>query len=96
MTTAVVFVPAGHVIPYAAQCLNYCAAKGYTVAGVVTGNWAAVGAMLLERAAAVVVVARPEHLEPDREPRLEIAFPAEDARADLPQLPSRRRRPHRI
>jgi hypothetical protein len=98
MTTAVVFVPYTDSVQYASQCLTYCAIKGYDVAGVVTGNWPAVAAMLLDGIAGVVVVARPEHVDPQRQPRLEVAVldrpnaaPRAARRAALGQ-----RRAHRV
>jgi hypothetical protein len=73
VTIAVVFVPTGHVATYASQCLTYCEAKGYDVAGIVTSDWAAAVATVLNRAAGVIVVARADHLDPHREPRVEVA-----------------------
>jgi hypothetical protein len=73
VTIAVIFIPAVHQFAtYADQCLAYCAHRGYEVAGVVTGDWAAAAAMLIGRTAGVLVVARPDHLDPDREPRIEV------------------------
>lgn len=72
VTTAIIFIPAAHIAAYAGQCLDYCAARGYQVAGIVHGDWAAAAGMLMGRAAGVMVVARPDHLDPDREPRVEV------------------------
>lgn len=72
MPIAVIFVPAAHLAVHAAACLDYCTAKGYEVAGVVHGDWSAAAAMLVNRAAGVLVVARPDHLDPNREPRVEV------------------------
>lgn len=77
MTTAVIFVPATHFELYASQCLTYCAARGYEVAGIVTGTWSSAISVLASRTATVLVVARAEHLDPDREPRLEIVAQAD-------------------
>lgn len=90
MTTAVVFVPATAIVPFAKQCLDYCAARGYEIAGVIRGDWAAVARMLITGAASIVVVARREHLDPDREPRVEVL--AEVASLALPRT-ARNRRP---
>lgn len=77
MTSAIIFIPAAfHFATYAAQCLTYCAGRGYEVYGIVTTDWAAVLAVLSAGAAQVVVVARPDHLDPDRVPRIEVADPA--------------------
>jgi len=80
VTTAVVFVPAGQVVAYLDLCLTYCAARGYAVTGVVTSDLATAAAMLFDRLAGVLVVARLDHLvgdpcrSPDsREPRVEVA-----------------------
>jgi len=74
VTHAVIFIPAAFsVADYAAQCLAYCASRGYEVAGIITTNWAAVVSVLAAEAAQVVVVARPDHLDPNRVPRIEIA-----------------------
>lgn len=73
MTVAVIFVPAAaHLATYASNCLDYCAARGYEVAGVVTADWAAAAAMVLSNKAAVLVVSSAEHLDPNREPRVEV------------------------
>lgn len=73
LTLAVVFVPAGHeAVQFISQCMAYCANRGYQVAGVVTDNWTAAIASIMSCGGGVVVVARPEHLAPDREPRIEV------------------------
>jgi hypothetical protein len=92
VTIAVVFVPAAHIAPYAKQCLDYCAARGYDIAGVVRDDWTAAVAMMANHSASVIVVARREHLDPHREPRLEILAEAleetrmPNARFRRPQL----------
>lgn len=72
MTIAVVFVPTAHVIPFAKQCLDYCAGRGYEIAGVVRDDWPAAFAMMATGLVDVIVVARREHLDPNRTPRVEI------------------------
>lgn len=72
MTSAIILVPRVlHVARYADQCLTYCAARGYSVTGVVT-DWAAAADMFRNGAADITVVARTEHLDPYRKPRLEV------------------------
>lgn len=100
MTSAVVYIPAAaHFATYAAQCLAYCATKGYTVTGVITTDWTAVLAVLSAQAAHVVVVARPDHLDPDRIPRIEVVdhstAPAAPPRNSGP-VPRRQRRPNQV
>lgn len=100
MTIAVIFVPAAHVAIYAAQCLDYCAARGYEVAGVVAGDWAAAAAMLIHRTAGIIVVARPDHLDPDREPRVEVVDVPSGPPVAPPRnagpVPRRQRRPNQV
>lgn len=69
---AVIFVPAGHIATYASQCLDYCAIRGYDVAGLVTGNLATAAALLADHTAAVIVVARLGHITHIEGPRVEI------------------------
>lgn len=75
MTTAVIFVPSvADYADYAAQCFAYCATRGYEVLGVpAPGDWDAAAQALKTGAATVLVVARSEHLDPNREPRVEVA-----------------------
>lgn len=81
MTIAVIFIPAAlQVAEHASQCLAYCAARGYRVAGVVHTDWAAVMAVLTAQAAEVVVVADSEHLDPERTPRIEVVANAATSR----------------
>jgi hypothetical protein len=77
VTSAVIYVPqVGHMFMYADQCYRYAAAKGYHVVNFVPGNWRQAAALVVPGAAAsVLLVARHEHLDPQREPRLEIAVP---------------------
>lgn len=72
MTHAVAFVPDGPVDEvYANQCFAHCAHRGYTLAGIVRGDWSAAVAMVAAGLASVIVFARREHLDPAREPRVE-------------------------
>jgi hypothetical protein len=97
LTTAVIFVPAEHVAVHVTQCLNYCSARGYDVAGVVRGNWKAAANMLATGVAGVIVAARLDHLNPDREPRTEVAATGDGGdTAALSAGTHRRRRPRPI
>lgn len=97
MTVAVIFVPAEHVATYATMCLDYCTARGYEVAGLVTTNWDAAAAMLIARTADILVVARHDHLDPAREPRIEVVAetPPDGARPDH-DADDRHRRPRQV
>jgi len=100
MTLAVIFIPAAaHLATYASQCLEYCAERGYQVAGVVTSDWAAAAGIVMSHGAGVLVVARPDHLDPDREPRTEVVdhstTPVAPPRNAGP-VPHRQRRPNQI
>jgi hypothetical protein len=69
---AVIFVRPENYGVTAARCLDYCAAKRYNVIGLIPGDWPAAMRMLNEGLAGVVVVASPEQLDPEREPRIEV------------------------
>lgn len=74
MTRAVIYVPQLYeVARYVATCMEHCARHGYDVTGVVHGNWPAAAAMLNGGTVSVLVIARPDHLAPDRQPRVEVA-----------------------
>lgn len=73
MTEAIIYVPADDVTPHAARCLQYCTERGYVVIGIVRGDWAAAAQLLNGGAVGVCVVARADHLDPKRQPRVEIA-----------------------
>lgn len=75
---AVIFIPAAlHLVEHFNACRLHCEAHGYQIAGLVTTTWDDALTMIWARAAGVVVVARREHLPPDREPRVEVAAEAE-------------------
>lgn len=97
MTTAVIFVPDHLVEQFAPQCLAYCTARGYTIAGVIQGDWQAALAMLADELATVIVVARRDHLPADGGPRIEVASETTATREpnQRPDSP-RRRRPRRL
>lgn len=104
MTIAVIFVPAiAAYATFAAACFNHCAAQGYDVLGVpVPGDWPAAANALKTGTATVLVVARPDHLDPTREPRVEIAgqpaVPVAVGRNEAPGSGTapRRRRPNQV
>lgn len=98
VTTAVVFVPDHLFDQHAPECLAYCTACGYEIAGVIQGDWRAALAMLADGLATVIVVARRDHLPPDGGPRIEVASEhATPARApDQHRDSARRRRPNRL
>jgi hypothetical protein len=75
VTTAVIWVPAaGHVIQQADWCYEYAKAKGYHVEEFFPGNWRAACNMLLATAAGVLIYPSGT-LDPNREPRTEVALP---------------------
>lgn len=93
MTTALIYIPAAaHLIRSLDVCLIHCAAHGYTLHGVVT-DWQAVVGTWVSGMAGVAVVARHDHLDPDRIPRIEIAG---QPRAVYLDRPGPHRRPHPI
>lgn len=99
MTHAVAFVPEGPLDEiFVAQCLAHCAHRGYEVAGLVRGDWPTVMAMLDAGLASVVVFAREEHIDPAREPRIEVCGETTQAlyrHAPGPEpVTNQRRRPH--
>lgn len=77
MSTAVIYLPDN--LPteqfdlHASRCYEHCRRRGYTVIGVVLGDWAGVLNMFRDGHAVVAVVAAVEHLDPTWEPRVEIA-----------------------
>jgi hypothetical protein len=92
---AVILVPAKETARWAKQCLDYCAAAGYHVAGVVLdnqGGWTAVTDMVQHGLAQVIVVARSEHLPRYRVPRIEVVASQIEVEQGE-QMPVSRRRP---
>lgn len=72
MTLAIAFVPAGPIDPvYVSQCIAHCNHRGYTFAGLAR-DWPTAFKMIKAGLASVVVFARQEHVDPDREPRIEV------------------------
>lgn len=98
MTIAFIVVPDGHHTTYAAACFAYLEAHAsYRFGGLFTdftkawANACTVGA--------VVIVARPDHIPADHEPRIEVidvgATPAAPPRNDGP-TPRAKRRPSQV
>lgn len=72
MTIAIAFVPAGLLdLVFVNQCIAHCNHRGYTFAGLVR-DWPTALKMIAAGMASVVVFAREEHLDPAREPRVEV------------------------
>jgi hypothetical protein len=68
---AIALVPDGPLDVYLSQCIAHCAHRGYVFAGLAR-DWPAALDMLKAHLASVVVFARQEHLDPQREPRVEV------------------------
>lgn len=71
MINAVVFVVAQHLLPDTDRCIRYCLERGYHMIGVVKDDWPSAIAMLIAGKASVIVADSPDHVPPDREPRVE-------------------------
>lgn len=74
-TDAVVFVLSRYLFPDVERCVSHCLVHGYNAVGVVKDNWKQAMDYLNEGKATVLVVADPEHLDPKRSPRIEVADP---------------------
>jgi len=84
--TAVIYIPiallsAGHYTDALARCHAYCARCGYTVIGIAR-TWEEVEEAYARRDIGVLVVDRPDHLDPNREPRIEVATTGGPAAAE--------------
>ncbi|SNY29178.1 hypothetical protein [Paractinoplanes atraurantiacus] len=86
---AIVFVLSGHLLPDADRCIRYCLSRGYNMIGVVRDDWRAAMEMLADGRAEVLVVADPQHLDPNRTPRVEYVSHAEPAVAAAVPEPDR-------
>lgn len=92
---AVIYLPDGPDLQrWQHRCMEHLEAHGYELVSVViddTGGarWASVSTLLLAGRADVVVIARRDHLPPDRLPRFEVAN-------DEPTLNLRQARPRLI
>lgn len=95
-TDAVIYVPIALLSADAyaealARCHAYCERCGYTVIGIAR-TWEEVEAAYGRREIGVLVVDRVDHLDPGREPRVEVATTADHV-VEPPDQRSRRRRP---
>lgn len=77
---AVIYVPvallsAGDYADALARCHTYCTRCDYTVIGIAR-TWTEVEEAYARRDIGVLVVDRLDHLDPNREPRIEVATPA--------------------
>ncbi|MFE9954157.1 hypothetical protein [Micromonospora sp. NPDC005299] len=83
--------------PHLMACLDHAGRCRYDLLGIITtAPWDEVRQMMLAGKVDVVVVARREHLPPDRTPRIEVAARGTDlSLASSPRgpVPPRRRRP---
>lgn len=94
---AVIYIPSADLKVAAVACLEYVAACGYQMAGIVVGRWNDAHALALNGTVDVVVVAERSHLPPDRVPRIEVVAEQDPPGADDdddeegPPSPMRRR-----
>lgn len=93
MTDAIIYVPTNELDPHAARCAEYCAERGYTVDSIIRGDWAAAAQLLNGGVVGVVVVARADHLDPKRRPRVEVAGEDGASHPAPPRQSTRNRRP---
>jgi hypothetical protein len=75
-----------------ARCHAYCTRCGYTVIGIAR-TWEEVEEAYARRDIGVLVVDRHDHLDPNREPRIEVVAATEHVAVDPLARRSRRRRP---
>lgn len=100
MTTAAIaafiVVPAATSTTHAAACFAYLEAQGWTFGGLFT-DFQEAWVLACAGAASVVVVARPDHIDPHHAPRVEVAN-LDRGRAAPPRNdgPRRQRRPREI
>lgn len=102
-TDAVIYVPVALLPTVAydealARCYAYCARCDYIVIGIAR-TWAEVEEAYANRDIGVLVVDRHDHLDPNRQPRIEVATtagpPVAEPRNTGPAA-RRQRRPHRL
>ena len=72
-TRAIAFIPSDNPLDgvYAIQCLQHIERRGYQLVAILR-TWEQVLEALRADLAQVIVVARREHLDPDRAPRIEV------------------------
>ena len=95
---AAIWVPAQvePIEPHLMACLDHARRCRYDLLGIITtAPWDEVRQMMLDGKVDVVVVARLDHLPPDRTPRIEVAPRPPRPPAGCPRgpVPPRRRRP---
>lgn len=69
---AFIVVPAATSTTHAAQCFAYLEARGWVFEGLFT-DFQEAWTLACSGAASVVVVARPDHIDPQHAPRVEVA-----------------------
>lgn len=94
---AVIYIPtallsADHYADALTRCHAYCDRCGYTVIGIAR-TWDEVEEAYANRDIGVLVVDRIDHLDPNREPRTEVATAAAHVAVEPPDRRSRHRRP---
>jgi hypothetical protein len=70
-TAAIVFVMSRYLLRDAARCIDYCRVQGYNMVGLIKDDWAAAIALTRKGEAEIIVVADPQHIDPDCKPRME-------------------------
>lgn len=88
MHRAIIFVPPGSEFTrWSNICAAYCLNRDYVVVAIAT-TWEAAMKCLMLGEATVAVVGKPDHLPPDRLPRMELVI---DEQNDASPGPKRRR-----
>lgn len=90
MLKSIVFIPDADSHRWMMACAQYCAVRHYEIVAVVHA-WADAIRMIQDGRATVLVTGRPDHLPPDRMPRVE--FVADDNKPTV--VSSAHRRPIR-
>jgi hypothetical protein len=72
VTRAIVFVPSDDFDPHATRCVAYAEERHYELVGVVRDDWNAVLRLIGDGQVGVVVVSDEAHLDPERQPRVEV------------------------
>lgn len=91
MISAVVFVPSGSDQErWLAICASYCTQHKYEIIAVAT-TWDDVVTMMHQDEAQIAIVARRDHLPPDRPYRLEVVAEVQTAPQDSSQRRPKRR-----
>lgn len=69
---AIVYVLSEEFDPHATRCIAYIEERGYRLGGIVKDNWRAVLDAIAAGQADIVVVSEESHLDPKRQPRIEV------------------------